>query len=383
MSETPLRVLHVVGRMDRGGIETLLMELYRRIDREKVQFDFLAHYGREAAYNDEIRSLGGRIYEMPMLKDDKRVYYERIFAYRKALHRFFAEHPEVRVLHGHMTNTASIYMPIARAHGVQLRIAHSHNTHSKAGLSGIVTDVLQMPLYRCATDYFACSEAAQHWFYPDSLVASGRIRIFANAVDIARFRYDAEQRCRIRRELGIRDERMLLCTARFRPEKNQAFLLDVLAYLRRTGENALLVLAGDGECEAAVREKARANGLEPFTRFLGVRSDIPALLSAADAFVLPSLWEGLPLAVIEAQANGLSSVVSDAISGELNVAGLVEYVSLRENVSHWGEAIRRAFMRPRADIGDAMRAAGYDIAEAARLLENFYLERVAELAATG
>lgn len=111
MSQEPIRVLQIVGRMDRGGIETMLMDLYRHMDRSQVQFDFLAHYGREAAYNDEIRSMGGRIYEMPALKDEQHVYYGRLFVYMRALHTFFAAHPEYHVLHGHMTNTAAIYSP--------------------------------------------------------------------------------------------------------------------------------------------------------------------------------------------------------------------------------------------------------------------------------
>ena len=128
--QEPIRVLQIVGRMDRGGIETMIMNLYRNIDRNKVQFDFLAHYGREAVYNDEIRRMGGRIYEMPALKDDTHVYYWRLFSYIRALNHFFKEHKEYRVIHGHMTNTASIYMPIAKKHGVTCRIAHSHNSEN-------------------------------------------------------------------------------------------------------------------------------------------------------------------------------------------------------------------------------------------------------------
>ena len=121
-TKEPIRILHIVGRMDRGGIETMIMNIYRNIDRTKVQFDFLAHYGREAAYNDEIRAMGGRIYEMPALKTDEKVYYWRYFQYIRALHKFFREHQEYRVIHGHMTNTASIYMPIAKKYGVKVML---------------------------------------------------------------------------------------------------------------------------------------------------------------------------------------------------------------------------------------------------------------------
>lgn len=125
----PIRVLQIVGRMDRGGIENFVMNVYRNIDRDKVQFDFLCHYGREAAFNDEIRAMGGRIYEMPAIRDETHVYYWKLFEYRAALNRFFKEHQEYKIIHGQMTNTASIYMPIAKTYGVTIRIAHSHSTH--------------------------------------------------------------------------------------------------------------------------------------------------------------------------------------------------------------------------------------------------------------
>ena len=140
----PVRVLHVVGRMDRGGIETMIMNVYRHIDREKLQFDFLAHYGKpDADYNDEIRALGGRIYEMPRIKSTTKTYYGKFFEYRRALKEFFTEHQEYNILHGHMTNTASIYMPIAEKYGhVGCRIAHSHSEQSSGGFTGVISDIL-------------------------------------------------------------------------------------------------------------------------------------------------------------------------------------------------------------------------------------------------
>ena len=378
MREEPIRVLQVVGRMDRGGIETMIMNLYRHMDREKVQFDFLAHYGREAAYNAEIRALGGRIYEMPALKDERRVYYWRLGLYRQALRRFFQEHTEYRILHGHMTNTAAIYMPIAKQYGVTCRISHSHNTHAKAGLAGVVTDLLQKPIYEDATDFFACSEAAKGWFYPPQLIAAGQVQVLANAVDAARFRFSAEQRGQLRRELGLGNALTVVCVARFRPEKNQIFLLEVLRELRRLREDAVVLFVGEGPCEAMVREKAAASGLADHTRFLGMRTDVPELLSASDAFVLPSRWEGLPVTVIEAQANGLHCVVTEGLTEEMNALGMVEYVSLQASPAAWAQALLRAAEQPRRDTYGDMQASGYDIETTAPWLQEFYLRRYEE-----
>lgn len=373
MNQEPIRVLQIVGRMDRGGIETMIMNLYRHIDREQVQFDFLAHYGREAAYNEEIRALGGHIYEMPALRDEQHVYYWRLFAYIKALHKFFKEHPEYKVIHGHMTNTAAIYMPIAKKHGVTCRIAHSHNTHAKSGLLGAVTDLLQKPIYQCATDFFACSEGAKHWFYPEKLVDSGQVRVLANAVDAAQYRFDPESRKRLRKELNLGESLVITCVARFRPEKNQAFLLSVLQEMLRLREDVIFVFAGEGPCEEEVKRQAQVLQLEAHTRFLGMRSDVPNILSASDAFVLPSFWEGLPVTVIEAQANGLHCVVSDGLTEEMNALGMVDYVSL-QNAAAWADAVLRAASLPRQDTYEKIKASGYDINTTAPWLQNFYLK---------
>ncbi|MGM9681682.1 MAG: glycosyltransferase family 1 protein [Eubacteriales bacterium] len=375
MNQEPIRVLQIVGRMDRGGIETMIMNLYRHIDRDKVQFDFLAHYGREAAYNDEIRAMGGRIYEMPALKDETHVYYWKLFSYLKALNQFFKEHQEYRIIHGHMTNTAILYMPIAKKHGVTCCISHSHNTRGKAGHLGFMTELLQKPIYRYATDFFACSEAAMHWFYPEKLIESGKVRVLANAVDAERFRFDIGKRNEIRKELLIEDKLVIVCVARFRPEKNQSFLLDVLREMLKDRDNVVFVFAGEGPCEDAVKSKAKEYGLEEHTRFLGMRTDVPDILSASDAFVLSSLWEGLPVTVIEAQANGLYCVVTEGLTEEMNALNMVEYLSLEAPPTEWAKALIKAAQHPRRDTYEEMKSSGYDINTTAPWLQEFYLKK--------
>lgn len=370
----PIRVLQVVGRMDRGGIETMIMNLYRNIDREKVQFDFLAHYGREAAYNDEIRELGGHIYEMPALKDENHVYYWRIFSYIRALHRFFREHP-YQIVHGHMTNTAAIYMPIAKKYGATCLIAHSHSTHGKAGLLGKVTGFLQRPIRKNATDWFACSQAAAKWFYKKEDIAAGKVTVLANAVDADKFRYSAEVRQAVRKEFGVENKLVIGCVARFRPEKNHEFLVDIINEICKTRDDVVLMFAGDGENENSVKNKVRQMGLEDKVLFLGMRSDIPRIMQAMDVFSLTSLWEGLPVVGIEAQASGLRCVVSDGVTSEMNAIDMVEYLSLEDPLSVWAEKLISAATMPREDTYDKICAAGYDIHTTAPWLQNFYLEK--------
>lgn len=377
--QEPIRVLQVVGRMDRGGIETMIMNLYRHIDRRKVQFDFLAHYGREAYYNDEIRRLGGRIYEMPALKDEKHVYYWKIFSYIKALNLFFKEHQEYKIIHGHMTNTASIYMPIAKKYGVTCCIAHSHNTHGKAGLLGVATNFLQKPIYKEATEWFACSKAAAYWFYPKEAVDAGKVKILANAVDAEKFRYSIDIRNRMRKQLGIIGKTVIGCVARFRPEKNQEFLLDVFCEVLKKDMNSILLFAGDGPTESKVKEKAQELGIKDKVLFLGMRTDIPEILQAVDVFTLPSFWEGLPVTGIEAQAAGLHCVVSSGVTSEMNVIGMVQYLSLSVSVETWADALLTAAKQYRHDTYEEIKAAGYDIHTTAPWLEQFYLDKYKEV----
>lgn len=377
MDETgPIRVLQIVGRMDRGGIENFVMNLYRNMDREKVQFDFLCHYGREAAFNDEIRALGGRIYEMPAIRDETHIYYWKVFQYIRALNRFFREHTEYRIIHGQMTNTAAIYMPIARKCGVTTRIAHGHSTRGKGGLQGFVTVLLQRPVRRFATHWFACSKAAALWLYPKEAVVQGKVRIVPNAVDARAFRFSRETRERVRRDLGLEDKLVIGCVARFRPEKNQSFLLKVLKKALEEEPRAVLLFVGDGPCEETARREAAALGLQDKTFFLGARADVPDLLQAMDVLAMPSLFEGMPVTGIEAQAAGLPLVVSTGVPEELDITGNVRLLPLDQGPKAWAEQIAATGEgSARRDTTELIRAKGYDIAAAAAWLQDFYLKQ--------
>lgn len=372
MNTEPIRVLQVVGRMDRGGIETMIMNQYRNIDRDKVQFDFLAHFGREAAYNDEIRAMGGRIYEMPALRDENRVFFWRFFSYLFALNKFFREHREYKVIHGHMTHTAALYMPIAKRYGVTCRIVHSHNTRSKKGLLGFLTNFLHKFATRDATDFFACSKAAQKWFFTEEIINSGKVHFMTNAIDAKRFRYDPEQRRKMRETLDLKDELTIAHVARFRTEKNHAFMIDVLLEALKVRGDITLIFVGDGPQEEAVKAKAKACGVENHVRFLGSRGDVPDILQAADVFVLPSSWEGQPLTVMEAQASGLQCLVSDSLSQELDILGMVSFISL-SNVNEWVNALFKESQKQRRDTYEEIVAAGYDSCTTAAWLQEFYL----------
>lgn len=379
MSE-PIRILNVVGRMDRGGIETLIMNVYRNIDRSKVQFDFLAHYGKENAdYNAEIRELGGRIYEMPVIKTAEKTYYWRLGTYIKALKHFFRDHPEYHVLHGHMTNTASIYMPIAKKYGnVTTCIAHSHlakTQKSNSPITSIGTDILRVPLRYCATDYFACSESAALWLFRQSDIATGKVKIVQNGIDSAQFDFNPVTRDHIRDKYDLGEKTVIGHVGRFYHAKNHAFIIEVFREYHKNNPNSLLMLIGDGELKHEMEEKVRAYQLSDSVMFLGLRPDVAELEQGMDLFIMPSLYEGLPVAGIEAQAAGLPVLASDSITKEMDVTGHCSFLTLSEPAVAWAKEIDKLLTGfSRKSEADKICAAGYDIQKTAKYLQDFYLD---------
>lgn len=376
MSE-PIRVLHVVGNMGIGGIETLIMNIYRNIDRDKVQFDFLIHNPTEGEYAEEIKKLGGHIYRMPVLRDKTRTYYWRYFEYKSALKKFFLEHKEIKVLHGHMTNTASIYMPIAMKYGnVKCCIAHSHQTEATPGLSGVVTNILQRHLEKIATDYFACSEEAAKWIYSIEIVENGKVKIIHNGTDVEKYHFDSVEHEKIKNQMGHSGKIVFGNVARFKKQKNHEFLIDIFAEIHKMNQNTVLILVGQGELEENMKEKVAKLGLDDCVEFLGARNDVPTLLKDFDVFLLPSLFEGLPLVGIEAQAAGLPVLAADTVTKELNITGNVEFLSLEKPAKFWAEKILDIVNDfSRRDMTEAVRLAGYDIKETAKWLQTFYIDK--------
>ncbi len=376
MSET-IRVLNAVGRMGAGGMESLIMNIYRNIDRDLVQFDFISHNGNGGIYEDEIRDLGGRIYEMPVIRTFTKTYYWKFFKYVKALKQFFSEHPEYHVLHGHMSNTASIYMPIAKKYGeVTCCIAHSHLTQARPGMSGKVTDILHKPLPRIATDYFACSEMAARWIFPEELIHDGKVKIIKNGVDPREFRFDPFKRNTIRSELGVEGKYVLGNVGRFKEEKNQVFQVELFSELHKKCPETVLLLIGDGEKRAEVEQRISELQLMESVKLLGIRNDVKDLMQAMDLFVLPSLYEGLPVVGVEAQAAGLPVLSSTGVTREMDITGNVVFKDLEDGAESWAEEAYRIISTfDRNDTTEIIVKNGYDITETAKWLQNFYIQK--------
>ena len=359
-----IRVLQVVTYMGRGGLETMLMNYYRHIDRDKVRFDFLVHRDFEADYDAEILSLGGRIYHMPRLIPWS-------LSYRKRLKEFFHAHPEYSIVHVHQDCLSSVALQCAKECGIPVRIAHSHNSNQDKNLKYLIKRYYMKKIPRYATHLFACGKQAGEWMF-NGLPYT----ILANAVDTALYIYSLKVAGQVRRQLNLTEKLVVGHVGRFNPQKNHEFLIDVFHEIAKRDPNAQLLLVGDGDGIQSIREKAIACGIENKITFAGVRSDVSDLMQAMDVFVFPSLYEGLPVTLIEAQAAGLRCIISDTISRECVVSlGLVTSKSLADSPAEWAAHIIEQAKYTRTDHTGEIRNHGYEITDAAKKLERFYLEQ--------
>ena len=364
--QQPIRVLHVVTYMGRGGLETMLMNYYRHIDRTKVQFDFLVHRDFEADYDQEINELGGRIYHVSKLIPWSR-------KYKQELKYFFQHHPEYKIVHVHQDCLSSVALKCAEECGISVRIAHSHSSSANRNFKYYIKKYYMKFIPKYATDLVACGKQAGDWMFGGS-----PYRIVRNAIDINKYSYDDEKAKAKRKELGFDDEFVVGHVGQFRQEKNHIFLLRIMNELLKKRNDTKLLLVGDGEGRKEIVEKAKEYGIAERVVFLGNRDDVNELMQVMDVFVLPSLYEGVPLVLIEAQASGLPCIISDRVSKEsIIVDSLVDVKQLSQ--SEWADLVLTKANHSRKDYSLEMREAGYDIVTSSQLLQAFYLSKIKEL----
>lgn len=358
-----VRILQVVTHMERGGLESMIMNYYRHIDREKVQFDFLVHRQERAAFDDEIESLGGRIYRLPRLVPWSK-------NYLAALNRFFDEHSEHKIVHVHQDCLSSVILKIAAQHNVPVRVAHSHSANQDKNLKYPIKLWYKRGIPKYATNLFACGKGAGDWMF-----GGASYQIINNAIDVVACAYNPTKRQEMRRQLGLENEFTIGHVGRFNQPKNHPFLLDIFAALLRKEPNAVLLLVGGGEGMSKMQEKAQELGIAKHVRFLGVRSDVADLMQAMDVFVFPSLYEGLPVTMVEAQAAGLPCIISDKVPPEcILTEGLVDIMLLSASPEAWAAKILKKKNLPRIDRRSEIAAHGFDITTEAVKLQKFYLE---------
>ena len=372
-SEAPIKVLILDTVMDRGGAETMTMNYFRNMDRTKVSYDFLVHREYKAAYEDEIEKLGGKIYRICP------PYPQNYFRYTRDIRKLFKEHPEYKIIHCNMMELGLLaYREAKRCH-VPVRICHAHTAPGKERLTlkGMIRGAYKKCMKPYVTHKFACGKAAAEWVFGKNSIDD--VIYMKNAVDVDLFRYNESVERNVRSEFHIENKYVVGHVGRFFEPKNHPFIIDIFAEVSKRNLNAVLMLVGGGElddaCMNATKEKVKRLGLEEKVIFTGVREDVHRLLQAFDVFILPSLCEGFPVVLVEAQAAGLRCVVSDRVTEECNIVSSVDYIPLEAGAVKWAEHILRISYQ-KQDTKSQIINAGYDIHTNAAWLQNFYLSTI-------
>ncbi|MEK4217286.1 MULTISPECIES: glycosyltransferase family 1 protein [unclassified Bacillus (in: firmicutes)] len=374
MNNSQQRVLHVFSGMNRGGAETMVMNLYRKMDRSKVQFDFLTYRNDPCAYDEEILSLGGRLFYVPSIGQSNPL----IFV--KNVRNTIKENGPFSAVHAHTDFQTGFIALAARLAGVQVRVCHSHNTSWKTGFNW--KDRLQLMVFRrlilaYATELCACGEDAGRFLFGRSNMERKRVHLLPNGIDLDLFSPAGQAADDEKKARGIASDRLIIGhVARFHEVKNHAFLLKLAVHLKKRGVRFQMVLAGDGPLREQMEEEARRLNLLSDVLFLGTEEHIHELMRTFDVFVMPSLYEGLPVVLVEAQASGLPCIISDTITEKVDTGlGLVKRVSLSKPMDIWAETIVRAAAagRPKRElVKDTLAKLGYDARRNVGALMNLY-----------
>ncbi len=360
----PKRILQVVTVMDRAGLETMLMNYYRNIDRDKIQFDFLVHSPKKGDYDDEIKSLGGRIFVAPSFG------LKSAFSYRSWLKKFLDQHPEYEVMHSHLDAMSAIPLSVAKAAGIKRRYAHSHNNGFDNDLKKPIRMILKQFIPKYATGLFACSDEAGKFMF-----GKNKFTFWPNAIDLNKFKFSSSIRSKIRKQYDMEDGFVVGHIGRFNVQKNHQFLIDAFNSLLKARPDSKLILVGDGPLKPSIEAKVNSLGLSDKVVFTGNVDNVNQIAQAMDIFVLPSLNEGLPLVAVEAQAAGLNCYVSDRVSDEISLIEGNEFIELDE--ARWSDALaafRTLSDKDRTENNRIVTKTDYNIKEAVKKAEAIYNE---------
>jgi len=323
VQKKPIIVAQVMGKWLGNGVESVIMNYYRHLDHSKVQFDFICDEDSTRIPYDEIKKLGGRVFLVPK--------YQNLPKYLKALEKLFKDN-KYRIVHSNISTLSVFPLYAAKKAGVPFRISHSHSTSNpKEWKRNLIKNILRPFSKRYATDYFACSELAGRYLFGNKSFDQGKVKIIHNAIDIDKFKFDEVARKKLRKEFGIKDSTIVVGhVGRFVQQKNHTFLVDVFKGYHKKNPDSKLLLVGSGPLEDEIKKKVERLDLKDSVLFLGQRDDINKLYSVMDVFCLPSLYEGLPVVGVEAQAAGLPTIFSNRISKEVIVSSYAKIVSIHD-----------------------------------------------------
>lgn len=363
------RLLCIVSGMNTGGAETFLMKLYRNVNREMYQMDFCVNIKEEGYYDKEILELGGKIYHIPSKS-------ENLKEFKRQLTEIVKSEKYEYVLRITSNTMGFLDLKIAKKAGAKVCAARSSNSNDAEGMKARIVHVLGKMLYSGYVDVkIAPSDLAAIYTFGRKAYRNGRVHLLKNAIDLNVYQFSQKERERIRTEFGIANED-IVCghIGRFSKQKNHKLLIDIYAELCEKCENTKLLLVGNGELESEIQQQCEKKKLGDKVIFAGIRSDVPAILSAMDVFVFPSLYEGMPNTVIEAQATGLPCVISDTITKEVKITELVSFQSIKSSPESWVDSILKQIGFGRKENNKNIQTQGYDINNVVREFEQLIFE---------
>ncbi len=366
-----LRVLHSVSNMDRAGIETMLMNYYRHIDKTKIQFDFLCNKLKPGAYDEEIKALGGKIYHSPGLNP------LNFFKYDKFMKNLFDKNPDIKIMHSHNGELAYQSLRSAYRYGIKTRICHAHNTRMELNLKKILKLLYKTQLKKVANNYWGCGIDSIKFYFGQDIIDSKNYFVLHNAIDVDKFVYNEKIRNDVRKKYNLENKFVIGNIGRFMEQKNHKFILELFKIILEKEPNSCLVLIGDGKLLDKMKLKAKKLGISKAVLFLGNINNANEMYQAMDVFLLPSLFEGLPVVGIEAQAAGLKCFMSDTITKEVKITDNVKYFNLKKDTKDtWATEILKTKKYVRKDMSNEIKNAGYSIIDEAKKLEKIYLNEL-------
>lgn len=365
--EEPIRIAQIIGKWLGGGVEAVVMNYYRNIDRTKIQFDFICDEDSTNIPYEEIEKLGGKVILIPP--------YQKVLKYHRELKKILKD-GNYKIVHSHI-NTLSVFsLFAAKCAGVPVRIAHSHSTTNKKEWKKNILKITLRPFTKLvATDYMACTEYAGRWMFGDEAFDDGKVYILNNAIDLDKFKYDEEIRKKLRKELKIPEDTVVIGhIGRFVAQKNHTQLIDIFNEYHKNNNNSVLMLIGQGPLMGEIKEKVNNLGLNDCVIFLGQKDNANEYYNAMDLFLFPSLYEGLGMVAIEAQVNGLPCVVSTGVPKVAKVSDNFEFVSLESCIEEWISAIEKIDSCKRFNSDEFIEKSEYNIENECEKLEKIYLE---------
>lgn len=364
-----IRVLHSVSNMDRAGIETMLMNYYRHMDRDKIQFDFLCNKRKPGAYDSEIKSMGGRIFHTPGLNPIK------YLKYLKYMRNLFKKYPEYKIVEAHNGALGVYALYAAKINSIPNRIFHAHGASITKDWKLPIKLFCKSKLKSNINYKFSCGIAAAECYFGKKTVIQGDYEFIPNAIEVERFLFNKEIRKKLRKQYNLENRHVIGHVGRFMAQKNHNFLLEVFIEYLKIDKKAVLVLLGDGELMNSIKKKVIQKNIEDKVIFIGNVSNVNEWYSTFDLFVLPSIWEGLPVVGIEAQASDLPCIFSTNITREIGLSNKVNFISLDSSIQEWIGAFKSGIEnKERKNNAELLRNKNYDIKIEAIKLQNRYLK---------